>query len=79
MELWVRSQDKEFLAKVKGLFYWQQNLTNPDTTLHKISSGETTLGKYQTKERCIEILNNIVELMSTKTTEKTLIIQMPEK
>lgn len=54
MELWVRSQDKTFLRKVntigivKGRDFWSidENLTVP-------------FGKYKTKERAIEVLDEI--------------------
>lgn len=59
MELFVRSQDKEFLVKVGRVFYNRVILTDPYTVLHKISTGQGTLGNYETKERCLEILDEI--------------------
>lgn len=58
MELWVRSQDKTFLRKantigiVEGRDFWSidENLT-------------VSFGKYKTKERAIEILDEIQDLL----------------
>lgn len=58
MELWVRSQDKTFLRKVntigivEGRDFWSidENLT-------------VSFGKYKTKERAIEVLDEIQGLL----------------
>lgn len=58
MELWVRSQDKTFLRKVntigivEGRDFWSidENLT-------------VSFGKYKTKERALEILDEIQMLL----------------
>ena len=56
MELWIRSQDRTFLRKVntigivEGRDFWSidENLT-------------VSFGKYKTKERALEVLNEIEE------------------
>ena len=59
MELWVRSQDRDILMKVDSL------LVDKDKkcifTHDKINSvGMTyTLGRYKTKERALEVLDEI--------------------
>lgn len=58
MELWIRSQDKTFLRKVntigivEGRDFWSidENLT-------------VSFGKYKTKERAIEVLDEIQDLL----------------
>ena len=56
MDLWIRSQDRTFLRKVnkigilEGRDFWSidENLT-------------VSFGKYKTKERALEVLNEIEE------------------
>ena len=56
MELWIRSQDKTFLKKVNTIgivegqdfCFISENIT-------------TDLGKYKTKERALEVLDEIQE------------------
>lgn len=58
MELWIRSQDKTFLRKVntigivEGRDFWSidENLT-------------VSFGKYKTKERALEVLDEIQDLL----------------
>lgn len=58
MELWIRSQDKTFLKKVNTIgivegqdFYFiSENIT-------------TDLGKYKTKERALEVLGEIQNML----------------
>lgn len=63
MKLWVRSQDKENLAIIKSLCYANQG----DKNLI-FGGAETTfdicLGRYSTKERCLEIIDEIQELLT---------------
>lgn len=62
MELWVRSQDKEIIFKVKSMFY----STNEENEhfirtiiVSDIHNGIVTLGQYSTKERALEVLDEI--------------------
>lgn len=61
MELWVRSQDKEILVKVNNLSL----ALNKDETCEIINSFEDhqcwELGTYTTKERALEVLDEIHE------------------
>ena len=58
MELWIRSQDRIFLRKVntigivEGRDFWSidENLT-------------VSFGKYKTKERALEVLDEIQDLL----------------
>lgn len=58
MELWIRSQDRTFLTKVdtigivEGRDFWSidESLT-------------VSFGKFKTKERALEVLNDIQEQM----------------
>lgn len=66
MELWIRSQDKEALIKVDKIFYWNTCPEMPNTGKHYLGNKEwvgnadyTKLGEYKTKERAIEVLDEI--------------------
>ena len=60
MDLWIRSQDREVLMNVNHLYlssnsiigYCQSTFTSP------------ILGQYKTKERALEVLDEIDKLMS---------------
>lgn len=59
MELWIRSQDKEKLIKSENLKY------GFGIYGHIILNGEIILGKYETKERALEVLDEIEDLMAS--------------
>ena len=69
MELWIRSQDRESLVKVDNLYisvgnyicyYVEKGKEVPNTYYRP--SGE--LGRYATKERALEVLDEIDKYMS---------------
>ena len=62
MELWVRSQDKTRLVKVDHIYYMENMFTNDVEDKYYICSGGAfDLGVYSTKERALEILDEIQE------------------
>lgn len=69
MELWVRSQDKEKLLKINGLQYQNCKLVENETVEANILIGfyssyeNEILGEYETKERAIEVLDEIQNFM----------------
>lgn len=60
MELWIRSQDKNVLQKTNALF-----IANTDKNIFSIIDNEnmTKYGTYSTKERTLEILDEIQNLI----------------
>lgn len=56
MELWIRSQNKDFLEKCGGLY-----IAHTDENIWSIinSISLTIYGKYSTKERALEVLDEI--------------------
>lgn len=54
MELWIRSQDKEMLAKTNRLDI------DADGKTILINGFETVIGRYKTKKRTLEILDEIM-------------------
>lgn len=69
MNLWVRSQDKEKLLKINGLQYQNCKLVENETVEANILIGfyssyeNEILGEYKTKERAIEILDEIQNIL----------------
>lgn len=65
MELWIRSQDKELLMKSPELRY------NQKENDHSILAYDTLgvyriLGVYSTKERALEVLDEIQNILTNK-------------
>lgn len=60
MNLWVRSQDKRILQKVDNIFL-DANYENKRISTYDGDNIE--LGTYKTKERAIEVLNEIQGLL----------------
>lgn len=76
MELWIRSQDKMNLVKIRQISLNYQN--NKQIIANYIpdfypNSGEyyEILGVYKTKERAIEVLDEIQKLLIPKTIMET--------
>ena len=62
--MWVRTQDKMNLIEVQGfqIFY----IKNEDEEYWEIYTIGISLGKYKSKERAIEVLDEIQERISPK-------------
>lgn len=68
MELWIRSQDKSSIVKVDNLYvsvgnyicYYVEKGKEVPGTYYRLS-GE--LGTYKTKERALEVLDEIQDLL----------------
>lgn len=58
MDLWVRSQDKRILQKVNNIFL-DANYENKRVSTYDGDNVE--LGTYETKERALEVLDEIQE------------------
>ena len=78
MCIWVRSQDKEILMKV-------DNINLGPNRLFTFVGGVTTsftLGTYKSKERAIEVLDEIQKLLiampRTEIPFNNIVYQMPE-
>lgn len=78
MNLWVRSQDKRILQKVDNIFL---DANHEDKRISTYDGDSITLGEYKTKERAIEILDEIQEYMNfdIKLKLETCIYEMPEE
>lgn len=60
MELWVRSQDKRTLQKVDNIFL-DANYKNKRISTYD-GGGNVELGTYKTKERALEVLDEINDI-----------------
>ena len=64
MELWIRSQDKECLVKISNIQYIYKNYIHGLGTYY---DNLKILGEYKTKERAIEVLDEIEKLIKPIT------------
>lgn len=74
--MWIRSQNKEVLIKIKEL-YIEEDEDNEDNYDILANEQEYLLGTYNTKERAIEVLNEIQEEISCYQPNK--IYEMPDE
>lgn len=82
MNLWIRSQDKERLIKISSVFMEYNGDVDPNIHTYKISGDKCVeLGIYKTKERTLEVLdeiqtiirkNKIVELTFSRIPDSSL-------
>lgn len=86
MDLWVRSQDKERLIKVSNVqytYYRKGDLYSDVRGKHYIGTyydNLEILGEYATKERALEVLNEIQRyILLPNIDNSTYVYQMPEK
>ena len=70
MELWIRSQDKEVLVKANALYVMDNQIWNevPFYENHKkigltITGHNHRLAQYKSKERALEVLDEIQNLL----------------
>lgn len=89
MELWIRSQDKEDLIKVDNLglaYLGKYNFVDKIGDIHREEyhicqfeeNCHTTLGYYKTKERAIEVLDEINKLLIPKPIISTYNVEQAE-
>ena len=70
MELWIRSQDKDILLKVDSLLIDDNNNDIYTQCWVGVNLETYTLGKYKTKERALEVLNEIQEKLKVIMTNE---------
>lgn len=66
MDLWIRSQDKEFLMKIDNINLGLDVDSNEPCRLFTFVGGAVTsftLGIYNSRERALEVLDEIQELL----------------
>lgn len=63
--LWIRSQDKKRLTIVNSLGYGEYRNPLNEDRFYIYCQNAYTLGEYSTKERCIEIFDEIQKLLQS--------------
>ena len=63
MDLWIRSQDKEKLVKINSLQYGEYQGTHYINGYCINEADNIDLGIYATKERALEVLDEIQDLL----------------
>lgn len=64
MDLYIRSQDREKLFKFDGLIIYCTCEEMPSTASYEIcDSFEGSIAKYKTKERALEVLDEIQKIL----------------
>ena len=61
MELWIRSQSRHNLMKVNDIVAEDNQIV-----VYKESENSTIVGKYKTKERALEVLDEIQNILNLK-------------
>ena len=69
MKLWIRSQDKLGLIICNGIGIYEKN------KMYELAYGFTTYGRYKTKERALEVLD---EIQSKIAENKCLELMLPK-
>lgn len=59
MDLWIRSQDKMKLIKINNVYITFGNNTKEYAIVYDEQNGIEVLGTYKTKERALEVLDEI--------------------
>lgn len=70
MELWIRSQDREILKKVNGIEFIQSGSPLYEGIKYSIYESDENgkkMGEYKTKERALEVLDEIHERIAILT------------
>lgn len=78
MNLWIRSQDREVLTRVVDI--WKDAYKNEIWSQSSFAI-KNCLGIYKTKERAIEVLDEIQDLLQNAYVggSNRIVYQMPEK
>ena len=67
MDLWIRSQDRQTLKKINTEIYLKSGLSDYALgDVYFLVSGGTNLGEYKTKERALEVLDEIHNIIKPK-------------
>lgn len=90
MKLWLRTQNQERLCEIDCISYSAINstinkndllgeLTSETQTIHSLISRGINLGRYSTKERCFEILDELQTIIEKGKNSETVIYKMPQE
>ena len=74
MDLWVRSQDRENLSKVEHL-----GVFNKKIYVNGYEESGCCIGTYKTKERALEVLDEIQGILIDYSKISRVVYQMPKE
>lgn len=74
--MWIRSQDGKNLSNVKVVYVWGVQVYG---LIDGTNNGKGLLGKYETEERAIEVLNEIQLKITKPIPFDSPVYEMPEK
>ena len=77
MELWIRSQDKLKLVKVNYVYVIENKINSFSIYGETIDSGPI-IGRYKTKERALEVLDEIQAYLMSDT-PRSNVYNMPKE
>ena len=79
--MWIRSQDKEILIDAKTVSHQAENTVYEKNIINGWLDGEGwfIIGKYETRERAIEVISEIQFQVQQGAKEKNWVYEMPEK
>ena len=77
MDLWIRSQDKKLLMKSIELRY-NQKKEDYSILAYDTKGDYRLLGIYKSKERALEVLDEIQEILETRTVSQ-MVYEMPKE
>lgn len=72
--MWIRSQDKKTLMKVVYLNIDDKKIFG----IGHLEDCELILGKYESADRAMEVLNSIQNRLASEQEGKVIVIEMPE-
>ena len=86
-KLWIRSQDKTELKEVESLWISSVTINNPNNynyydegkLYYTIIADEQTVGKFETKERALQVLDEIFNLLFKSNQVISDLLQIKEK
>ena len=73
MELWIRSQDKEDLKKAEHI-----GVFNEKIYVNGYEENGYCIGTYKSKERALEVLDEIQNILIDYSKMSRVVYQMPE-
>lgn len=81
MELWIRSQDKTKLVKAKNILIKFETEEVLMSTYHTILiyNDDEVIGIYETKERALEVLDEIQNILIDYKEMSRVVYQMPKE
>ncbi len=89
MKVFVRTQDRTKILEIDCIYYEEkkttrktvlsENVTSETVEIrHRLVCCNRTLGDYDSKERCLAIMDDIQLTVETRGVDNTLVYNMPE-